>query len=90
MAAAATTTKVMEAAVEKEVAVNGGAGWGRVDGWAVVERVEGRVAESVDERVVGHDGGGGLNGGECVRRVEGGWCGGCDGGAPLAALAAAA
>ena len=49
----------------------GGAGWGGV-GWAVVERVEGRAAESVDKRVVGRDGGGGVNGGECVRCVEGG------------------
>ena len=38
---------------KKEVAVNGGAGWERVNGWAVVERVEGLVAESVDRRVEG-------------------------------------
>jgi len=58
----------------------------RVDGWAVVERVEGRVAESVDERVVGRDGGGGVNEGECFSVWRGG--GGGGGGAPLAALAA--
>ncbi len=46
---------------------------GHVDGWAVVECVEGRVAENVDERVVGCDGGGRVNGGECVGCVEGGW-----------------
>jgi hypothetical protein len=51
---------------------NSGAGWERVDGWAVVERVEGLVAESEDERVVGRDGGGGVNGRECVGCVEGG------------------
>jgi hypothetical protein len=32
-----------------------------VDGWAVVERVEGRVVESVDTRVVWRGGGGGAS-----------------------------
>jgi hypothetical protein len=56
MAAAATTT-----------------GWGRVDGMAsVVERVEARVAESVDEREVRRDGGGGVSGGSVWRGGGGG------------------
>ncbi len=57
-------------------------------GLSLVERVEGRVTKSVDVRVVGRDGGGGVKGGECVGCVEGG--GGGGGGAQLAELAAAA
>ena len=48
-------------------ALDGGA-W--MKGWWF-EHVEVRAAESVDERVVGRDGGGGVNGGECVGCVEG-------------------
>ncbi len=57
-------------------------GCGRA-GWAVVELVEGRVAESVDKRVVWRDGGGGVSDGSVWRGI-----GGSGGGALLAALAA--
>ncbi len=52
----------------------------------MVEHVEGRVAESVDEGMVERDGSGGVSAGGSVWLCGGG--GG--GGVPLAALAAAA